>query len=480
MSLLSILIFSLFVIFLYCLLTPIKKKAYQASFGNSGDVLSSFNKGFCATGTESLTRKASYQNFLVNGPTGAFKTTTTIIPSLYKMDGPSFVVFDPSGEIFNNTSGCMAQKGYDVSVLSFSNPAISQGFNPLARVHTSSEIHRLATLITRHSLGGKHSGDPFWATQSANVIAILIMILKEQPEEYQNLSNVRYLLNIMAGKPELLDALFVKTKSEELYSEWLAISAYDSKLLTNIIASAQSALQLFKDENVAKLTANDTISLETIRKRKRIVYIQSNLMDQSYLRPLFAAFIEAAFTEVLSRLPNESDNDLFFLFDEAGSLWLPNLAMMVSNCRKFRCGILAVTQQGLSQLSELYGQNDAKTIRANCMTHLHLSGVGLETATEIEQLLGKTTIKEDTDKGEREVVRPLMLHNEIRQISDRQGILLVGNKPPYLVKVTPFFKNLWIKDKSKIPPPDLTRMVSMNPVKLLPLEPVNEPKHAEE
>ena len=154
--------------------------------------------------------------------------------------------------------------------------------------------------------------------------------------------------------------------------------------------------------------------------------------------------------------------------------------MFVSNCRKFRAGLLLVTQDGISQLTELYGENDARTIRSACLTQLYLSGQGLKTTQELEQVLGKTTIKESTDKGEREVVRPLMLHNEIRQISGREGILIVSNKPTYKVKITPFFKNLWLKNKSKIPPPELNRIVSMKPVKLLPLEPVNEPEHGEE
>ncbi len=185
---------------------PAKKKAYSAEFAPVRSLLSRKAKGFCLTGKHNLSVKDSYQNALVIGGTGVGKSSVVLIPSLYSMNA-SYIVHDPSGELFTKTSGFFQNSGYKVKLLNPAKPQISCGFNPLQRASSSSDIQKISTMLVENALGSKGK-DPFWTTQSVALIAILISILKKMDSEFQNLYNVRQLLNMMGGNPKEIDAIF--------------------------------------------------------------------------------------------------------------------------------------------------------------------------------------------------------------------------------------------------------------------------------
>src|SRR5260221_10067128 len=85
---------------------PKKSKGYNAEFATAGILLSRREYGFCLTGKRNLSVKDSFQNALVIGGTGTGKSSVVLIPSLFTMKG-SFIVHDPSGELFNKSSGYM-------------------------------------------------------------------------------------------------------------------------------------------------------------------------------------------------------------------------------------------------------------------------------------------------------------------------------------------------------------------------------------
>ena len=133
--------------------------SYNADFMPAGRLLSSRNKGFCLTGRRNLSVKDSYQNSLIIGGTGVGKSSVVLIPSLYSMQS-SFIIHDPSGELFSKTSGFLNANGCIVKVLNFTNPISSSGYNPLIRANSNSDIQKVASLLIETSLGrGK---DPFW------------------------------------------------------------------------------------------------------------------------------------------------------------------------------------------------------------------------------------------------------------------------------------------------------------------------------
>lgn len=418
-----------------------KKKGYKATFASEGTLLSRWwEHGFSLTGRKNISVKDSYMNALVVGSTGSGKTQATLLPSLFSMRA-SYVVHDPSSELYQKSAGYMASQGYEVKVLHFSKPEISSGFNPVSRAESSADIQKLASMLVRTSLSGAKE-DPFWTSQATSLLAVLIAILKTQPAQYQNLYNVRQLLNQIAEKPgegesNPVDSLFTRFATPILYNEYKSIIGYDDKLLTSVVASAKSAVGIFADESVARVTATDTVDFSEFRKKPTVLYLQNSISDQKYYSVLTSIFFEQLTNYILSRFTEEGEQDIFLLIDEFSSLKVPVFPAAFANVRKHRAGIMAVVQD-FNQVVNAYGKADAEAIRSNCFSKVFFGGGSLESTREISEILGKTSYMEEDGKKE---VRPLLTNDEIRMLKANRALLICGAHPPILAHVRPAYKS---------------------------------------
>jgi type IV secretion system protein VirD4 len=442
---------------------PKRNRQFKAEFVSAGTILSSSNLGFCLNGKRSLSVKRSYENSLVIGGTGSGKSSIVLIPSLYRMQS-SFIIHDPSGELYSKSSGYLKERGYEIKVLNFANAGISSGYNPLARAFTTSDIQKVASLLVRTSLGGDPK-DPFWNTQATAIIGMLITVLKNHDEEYQNLYNVRQLLNQLGGDPESIDRLFSENADEVLFAEYKSFIAYDAKVISGILATAKAALQLFSDDSVAKVTSFDTIYFHEFRDKRVALFIQNSVAEQKYYSVLTSLFFEQFFSYILSRFPAKSEHDIFLLIDEASSLSLPTLPLAVANVRKHRAGIMLLVQD-FAQLIHNYGRYDADAIKSNCYAKMYFTGQSHETTKELESVLGKYEYM--GEKGEK-VVRPLMTNDEIRTIKSTQALLVCGNQKPVLTKLRPFYKNRLYREYSELESVETTSEIGAHEVPILKL-----------
>lgn len=446
------------------------KKGYNASFASERTILSRWWKyGFCLTGIKRISEHDSFMNCLVSAPSGAGKTQTVILPSLLSMRG-SFVVNDASGENFQATSGPLAAKGHNVMVLNFAKPEISAGYNPIPLANTSSAINKIASLLVRTANAGGKATDPFWESQAISIIVVLISLLKTQAEQYQNFTNVRHLLNHLGrempeGETNPIDTLFARYANPVLFAEYRAIVSLDSKLLSSIIASAKSALTLFADESVARVTATNTIDFSELRKHPTVLYIQSSIADMKYYSVLISMFMEQFIGYVLSRFPEKGEQNIFLLIDEFSSLRVPVFPSAFANVRKHNCGILAVIQD-YNQLVNAYGKADAESIRSNCWAKVQFAGASNESARELSEMLGKMTY---TDEDGKKQVRPLLTNDEIRMLRKNRCLLICGANPPVLARSRPAYQSRRYRTYMAVQPPKLKGSVPET-VALLPLD----------
>lgn len=449
-----------------------KKKEYNSTFAPQGILLSRYNSGFCLTGRRKLSKKDCYQNALIVGGTGTGKTSVVLIPSLYTMRD-SLIIHDPSSELFLKSAGYLKQKGFEIKVLNFANPENSSGYNPLIRAQTSSDIQKVASLLVENALGGK-TKDPFWNTQAASLLAMLITILKKQDAEFQNLYNVRQLLNSLGGNPESIDALFSEYADDVLFTEYKSFIAYDEKVVSGVIATCKAALQIFNDDYVAKVTSSDNLDFMEFRNKPTALYIQNSVADQKYYSALTSLFFEQFFSFLLGRFPEKQEKDIFLLIDEASSLNLPTLPLAVANVRKHRSGIMLLVQD-FNQLIHYYGKYDADGIKSNCFSKMFFTGGSLETTKELEQTLGRYQYENDK-KGT--VIRPLMTNDEIRTMKVNKALLVCGHHPPILARLRPYYKNSQYREYSKIPVPDIENEILTDEIPLLPLKIPVKSQHA--
>jgi type IV secretion system protein VirD4 len=413
---------------------------YNAKFIDEDDLISGSNKGFCLNGKKNLSKLDSHRNLLICGTTGSFKSTSVIFPSIENISDSSIILHDPSGELYQKTAKLKQNQGFKVYVLNFGSPENSLGYNPLFYAKTIAEINKVATALVKNTV--KNTGDDFWNIQAINLISLMISILKTQDYDYQNLYNVRYLISTLGSSPESIDSLFAQHASPQLLLEYKNMISYDSKVLASCIASAQASLQLFIDENIAKLTSIHQIDFNRLRKEKSIIYIQNATSDILYFKPLISLIFEQLFRHITLKLPEKSDLDLFFLIDEFSSLTLPSIPIFLSNCRKYRTGV-ALSIQNIAQMANFYGKENSDTIFANTLTKVFFSGASLQDATMLEQTLGKVEIFDE--KGSK--VINLMNAQNLRTMDTRSAIIVHASKQPIHTRLTPYFENIWKSSK---------------------------------
>jgi type IV secretion system protein VirD4 len=427
------------------LLEQERKTEFDATFVPASNVLHKKDTGFCLTGDYCLSITDSYKNAISLGGSGSGKSSTILVNSALLMaKGNSSLIFnDPSHEIRLLVSGALIEAGYEIKVINYSS-LNSECFNPLKRCKSISDIQKLSALLVRNALG--ESKDPFWNKSAEAIIALFIryLIFYGKPE-YQTLYNVLHLINVFAGNPEKIDRLIVLTKDEKMLSEYKAFVSYGDKTLSSILATAKASLTLFTDETVACITSIDTIDFTEFRKKKIALFINNSVPDMHYYGALSSLFFQQFFNELLVRIPEKNENNIFFLIDEASSMYLPGLSTTISNIRKYNSGILLIYQD-YHQLEHIYGSYEAKNIMANCFAKVYLPGQPIETCKMLETTLGKF---EYQDENEVRHIRPLMTADEIR-MSDK-AIVLIGNKPPIHAKLRPYYNDWKLSSLTKIP-----------------------------
>ncbi|MGV8131261.1 MAG: type IV secretory system conjugative DNA transfer family protein [Candidatus Pacearchaeota archaeon] len=437
-----------FVYFIVSLFPPAKKLTYDADFLPSSEILSSFNLGFCITGRKSLTIQDSFKNVLVIGGTGNFKSSGILIPSILNMrGGSSLVINDPSGELHLKTSGALAEAGYTIKVLNYNNPTISEGFNPLFRVKTASDIKKVSKMLIINSLGtgGK---DPFWNLSSENLISLCCQyIINHTEEKYHTLANVYHLITVLSFAPEKIDKLFAQTNDSKLLSEYKSFISCGDKVMASILATCRAALSIFStDENVMLITSHDSINIEEFRKQKIALFINTSTKDMRYFSVITSIFLEQFFGEIMSKLASRTEYPIFFLLDEASSLYFNNLQITVSNIRKSGAGILQIYQSA-SQLQDLYGHAVAKAITENSFARVYMTGQPIHVAQELEATLGKF---EYLDSNKVRHVRSLMTADEIHE--SEESLILCGNLRAIRTRTIPYFQQLKLRLLTSISP----------------------------
>lgn len=427
------------------------KKGYTADFGSEGILLSRWNKGFSLTGRKQLSLHDSFMHCLIAGSSGSGKSQVTIFPTLFSA-AASFVVTDPSGEIFLKTSGYLKQKGYTIRVLNFTDATRSAGYNLITRLKTASDIQRLASLLVRASM--PDAKDPFWTNSAISTLGILIGILRRQPLEFQNMANLRHMLNHLGMHDEdgnnPVDSLAAQCADDPvLYGEYKAMIAQEHKLLSSVIATCKAALNIFADPTVARVTAADTIDFSELRDKRTVIYVQTSITDMKYMSVLTAIFSEQLLSYLLSRFPGPNEQPVLMCLDEFGSLGkIPSMMPAFSNLRKHSAGIMAVVQD-FAQVVSAYGKDDASAIRTNCYSKIYFGNTSPEASREISEVLGKY----EYEKDGRKEIRPLMTNDQVRMLSPNRALLICGHHSPILSQMRPAYKSRRYRAYMAIQPP---------------------------
>lgn len=395
-------------------------------------------------------------NVLVIGGAGTGKSRFFIKPNLLQMNS-SYVVTDPSGELFQSTAKILESNGYKIKVLNLNDMALSFKYNSFHYIRDDLGVYMMIDTFIKNTDGkSKHSGDPFWDKAEKMFLSSLAFYLVENyDEKYQNFSNVnlltQYALPQESGEPTLLDKLFeeVEKNVKEKGTYSIALENYKSyksgakDTARSIVISAQTRLFPFTMPAIRDLTSTDTLNLEKISQERTILYCILPTASTTYnflSAMMFSQLFEVLYHQAESKKNKMLDEMVQFEFDEFANVGvIPNFDNLLATMRKYRISSNIILQN-LSQLEAMYKET-YKSIIGNCDSQLFLGSSDADTIKWISTNLDSTTITvNNITKGkngsvsESKTKRELMTISELKTMNNDDCIVQIRGIDPYYGK----------------------------------------------
>lgn len=213
-----------------------------------------------------------------------------------------------------------------------------------------------------------------------------------------------------------------------------SIKAGSANQKGNLYQYMSQQLTTYMLENVAKLTAKNTLSFEEIGFGKKPVAVFLSIPDyDDSLHILASTFIEQAYF-ALSKGATRSaskkcDRDVIFYLEEIGNM--PEIKNLKSGITMGQSRGLKfiLSLQSYSQLEDIYGEKGANTIIGNCGNQVYIKTDDLDTAKKFSGLIGNQTITNVSRMGAKLSInktftetyesKPLLNENELMDLAEK-------------------------------------------------------------
>ena len=444
-------------------------------------LFNSSNKGLLLDGANTrLSLKESFNHLAVISRTGGGKTSSYVIPNIFKLsqEKTSLVITDISGELYTKTSGYLSKQGYKIYILNPEDLSESIAYNPLYYATDSTKVDELVNVLIKSSkkgatsLGGADNQE-FWDNGAKVLISMLIKVLIATHDyRYINLANVKYLLNNYGNDGESLFHLIENFADDKTYYEFRGFIKGNPQTILSIVATANVALSpIGINDKLEKLTSNHSIDFAKFREEKSVIYIKIPEQKQDQYRFLLNIFYQQFFSYMMETLPKKNDLPLFCLLDEFGNMNLPNFDTTITTARKYHISI-SIILQSVKQLENRYGKANAQTILdGGIASKLFFSGADLETTETLSKIMGiSQEVRTNPDGSLYNKDIPVMSLRDIRTMKDNEALFIMSNKLPLKLKITPYFQDYRFNRFSKEKPYSIQSKINETTVEYIDLD----------
>jgi len=449
--------------------------ARLASGSEQSEIINSSNKGLLIDGDKKrLSLKDSFLNIGVFAGQGAGKSAGIIIPNILDKSKSkcSMLISDCSGEIYQQTSGALKAKGFDIFVYDPTNP--KNNFNPFHGLdhRDIDDITGICQSLVLSKYGS--SPDQFWNEGALVIFETLAKCLAYNMPAYLNLPNLNYLINKFGSDGSSLDSWVAENSlnpfdpdDTTLLDSWKNIIGTEPKVLNSQLSVLRTVFKPFNNSNFQTMLFSNDFDPQKIRKKKTVIYLKIKENKFEQYKFFLDLFYSRFFSTVMERLPDKSDLDVFCFLDEFGHSYIHGLATIMNNIRKYRVSLLMIFQSS-SQIANKYGKELSQTIRSAISHNIIFGGIDPITGKEQSDKIGKKVLRQSKTLGDpidQYTQLDLVSPEQIRTLNDNQILFISRNRPAFILKYTKHFeRNSRFRSLAKKKPYDFvgstTRVVS--------------------
>jgi len=405
---------------------------------------------------------------LVIGATGSGKTQSTILPTMKVLakKGESMICTDPKGELYEKTGSMLKDKGYNIILLNFRNPQKGNAWNPLTlpyRLYKNGNQDKAIELLDDLALNilyeeNNGNADPFWEKTSADYFSGLALgMFEDTTEDKININSIS--LTTTVGEDKCGASTYVKEyfnmkdPNSAAYINASGTIMAPSETKGSIIAVFKQKIKLFSSrENLSEMLSYSDFELESIGKQKTAVFIIIQDEKKTY-HSLATIFVKQCYETLIDVAQNHGGKlpcRTNFLLDEFANMPpLKDVTTMITAARSRQIRFTMIIQN-FAQLKQVYGAENAETIKGNCGNLIYLISTELAALEEISKLCGEVKSKKD----DKTASTPLVTVSDLQRMKQFDQIVLRMRMQPFKTSFTPDFKIDWGKKYGPIGYPE--------------------------
>jgi type IV secretion system protein VirD4 len=396
----------------------------------------------------SLDEESVSAHVLVLGPSGAGKTAGVMVPNVLLRDPAreSAVVLDVktgARSLWQVTAARYGSRAY----LFCPGFAGSIPYNPLHRVGTIAEAQRLAALLVHNTTPRDLSGDAQVYASAAMDLAGLLF-LHVQAERAAGGHTVGSVYRTLLGGAGTVRAVLSGSPVAAVRERAGVFTARERRVREAAVTGLLQRLAAWADPVVDEATRTHW-DLGALGRTPAALYIVLPEAEAMRLQPLVAWLV----ADLLDTLIEQADRGerscpVRVYLDEFRRFgYLAGLSDRLPTLRERGVSVV-LGAQVLSQIEEVYGARDARTLVANTETKLIFRAGDLATARTVSAWLGQTTVpavSRTTGAGGaratvRPYVRPLAMPDEVARLPERSVLVLAGPRRPFVLRQARYYE----------------------------------------
>lgn len=353
----------------------------------------------------SLERTGINANEMIVGPTRSGKTTSVIEPKLLHTFNGSLIINVTKRTLVDKYAPIFRGRGYQVWDLNLSEPRKSNvSYDPFEYVKINKDIIKLAETMVGGEVSSSREGviDPYWNQSGISGLAAIIGLAKMNAEianrkvtfsDFYKLYSYLKLNETDKECSTTLDGFFDEADRRDRKNQfgrmWRTIRGNAFRTASCIYSVMNNAVdKLMTDDTLEMMRHGKKISFKELGNKKTVLFVTTSPVNKT-MQKLTNMFFTDAFRLLFEYAESLPDKELplpvhLICDDFATGCKIPDFYEYLSVFCAKKISVTLLLQSE-SQLSYMYGKNEATTIINNCDTYVYFGGMDDETCYNISK-----------------------------------------------------------------------------------------------